>query len=97
MYLASYWLHIITIIITDKKLDRVKSAPKVVVQESLASEAAGFKKSLHFHCISCDKPLAIKPFCPIPALPSITTFPGSRSFRPYTTYELELIRKHQKL
>lgn len=33
----------------------------------------------------------------IPALPSIGTMPGNRSFRPYTTYELELIRRHQKM
>ena len=33
----------------------------------------------------------------VPALPSIQTLPGTRTFRPYTTYELELIRRQQKV
>lgn len=81
----------------DKRLDRVKTAPTVVQKEISADEAAGFKKPLQFRCISCDRPVGIKPLEAIPALPSGETFPMTRSFRPYTTYELELIRKYQKL
>ena len=36
-------------------------------------------------------------FSAVPALPQIDMLPGTRSFRPYTTYELELIRRHQKM
>ena len=28
--------------------------------ETLADDAAGFRKPLHFRCISCDKPLGLK-------------------------------------
>lgn len=44
-------------------------------------------------CITCIYVL----FSAVPALPQIDTLPGTRSFRPYTTYELELIRRHQKM
>lgn len=82
----------------DKKLERAK-VTQVVQQpmEAMSDDAAGFKKPLRFRCISCDKPVGIKPLNAIPALPSISMFPGTRSFRPYTTYELELIRRHQKM
>ena len=63
---------------------------------SLGEDAAGLKKPLRFSCLSCDKPLGIRPHQAVPTLPSVTVFPGSRSFRPYTTFELELIRRQQK-
>lgn len=80
----------------DKKLARVKTAPPER-EEPLAEDAAGFRKPLRYRCISCDRPLGLKTSEAIPALPSIGTMPGNRSFRPYTTYELELIRRHQKM
>lgn len=83
--------------VSDKKLDKIKPAIPVTVQEASVDDAAGFKKPLRFRCISCDKPVAIKQFPAIPTLPSVGMFPETRSFRPYTTYELELIRNHQNM
>jgi chromosome segregation ATPase len=79
----------------DKKLARVKTAPQK--EEAMAEDAAGFRKPLRFRCISCDRPLGLKSAEAVPALPSIGMMPGTRSFRPYTTYELELIRRHQRM
>ena len=82
----------------EKKLDGAKAVPKVEsAQTASANEAAGLKKPLRFACLSCDKPVEMKPLGVVPTLPSITTLPGTRTFRPYTTYELELIRRHQRL
>lgn len=83
---------------TDKRLDRLKPAPAAVpTSEAAVDDAAGFKKPLRFRCISCDKPVAVKPHTVVPSLPAIDVFPGTRSFRPYTTYELEMIRRHQRM
>ena len=84
--------------LSDKKLDRLKPAPAAVpTSEATVDDAAGFKKPLRFRCISCDKPVALKPLSVTRALPSVAMFPETRSFRPYTTYELEMIRRHQKM
>lgn len=90
--------HNLIIIIAEKKLDHVKTLPKLQAPQQLASdEAAGIKKPLRFACLSCDKPVEMKQLGIVPTLPSVSTFPGTRTFRPYTTYELEVIRRHQKL
>lgn len=83
----------------EKKLDHVKALPKLqAISERSAEDAAGIKKPLRFACLSCDKPVDMKHLSTVPpTLPTITTFPGTRTFRPYTTYELEMIRRHQKL
>ncbi len=81
----------------DKKLERVKQAAPVHVPEAMGDDAAGFKKPLRFRCISCDKPLGLKQRGAQPALPEEGMFPDTQSFRPYTTYELELIRRHQRM
>lgn len=47
--------------------------------------------------LAISMPLIIIIHSVVPALPQIEMLPGVRSFRPYTTYELELIRKHQRL
>ena len=60
-------------------------------------DAAGIRKGLHFHCISCAKPVEMKQRPSVATLPSITSLPGTRTFRPYTTYELEYIRRHQRM
>ena len=84
--------------ITEKKLDHVKSLPKLqALPESAMDDAAGIKKPLRFACLSCDKPVEMKQLGIVPTLPTVSTFPGTRTFRPYTTYELEVIRRHQKL
>lgn len=84
--------------IADKKLDHVKMLPKLQAPQTAASEdAAGVKKPLRFACLSCDRPVELKQLGIMPTLPTVSTFPGTRTFRPYTTYELEVIRRHQKL
>jgi hypothetical protein len=85
-------------VLLDKKIDRMKTSPVIVQPDEMGTDdAAGFKKPLRFRCISCDKPVGIRPNDAVPALPQIEMMPGGRSFRPYTTYELELIRRHQKV
>lgn len=50
------------------------------------------------HCISCDRPLEVsKPTNPNPNMPKIQSLPSHKSAKPYTTYELEQIRQHQKM
>ena len=89
---------LILILSLEKKFDSAKALPKVQsARESALDDAAGIKKPLRFACLSCDKPVEMKQLGIVPTLPSISTFPGTRSFRPYTTYELEMIRRHQKL
>lgn len=81
----------------DQKI-RARTAPTVIEKPAEVTEdAAGFKRRLKAKCISCDKPVGILPTPVIPNLPSGATLPGVRSFRPYTTYELELVRQHQRL
>ena len=58
--------------------------------------AAGFRKPIlrNFHCISCDRPLDMVQDDAVPTLPICQALPGNRAIRPYTTFELEQIRKH---
>ena len=76
---------------------KLRAQPKIVtVTQDGTDDAAGVKKPLRFACLSCDKPVVLRPLDAIPALPSMNMFPSTRSFRPYTTYELELIRRHHR-
>ncbi|KAK3090824.1 hypothetical protein FSP39_014944 [Pinctada imbricata] len=61
-------------------------------------DAAGIRKQLiqRFHCISCDRPVDLVPTGPVPALPTHSGLPPTRSPRPYTTFELDQIRQHAK-
>lgn len=46
----------------DKKLNRMKATPILSQADAvLTDEAAGFRKPLRFRCISCDKPVGIRP------------------------------------
>lgn len=63
-YFGNHILPLLTISIyytdySDKRLARVKTAP-VCAQEPVGDDAAGFKKPMRFHCISCDKPLGLR-------------------------------------
>ena len=50
------------------------------------------------HCISCDRPLEVQPGGGTgPPMPKMQGMPGQKSSKPYTTYELEHIRQHQKV
>ncbi|BFZ03678.1 hypothetical protein BsWGS_06718 [Bradybaena similaris] len=64
----------------------------------LDDEAAGMKRQLiqRFHCLSCDKPIAVMPHAPIPSIPSNYGLPKFKSTRPYTTFELEQIRQQAR-
>lgn len=96
----------------DMKLDRMELEPlKQYLENRISSmqlpeqsetkpdelEPAGLRKGLQFNCISCARPVIVHPTGqPVPALPGTTTLPGSRSTRAYTTYELDLVRQHQR-
>ncbi len=80
----------------EKRLKSVKvKAPEPILPDDAA---AGFRKPLlrKFHCISCDRPLELLQDDAIPSLPVSQALPGSRAIRPYTTFELEQIRKHMR-
>ena len=77
----------------DSKLKKLNAnAPKPVVTEEAA---AGFRRPyMNFQCISCDRHLMLRPAPAVPSLPVGGALPGVHSSRPYTTYELQQIRKH---
>jgi len=83
----------------ENRLSKLKgsAAPPPPPREEDADPAGMRRRLLKFHCISCDRPVEVNSGGMIPsALPVAYGFPGMRSNRPYTTYELELIRQHQR-
>ncbi|XP_068730764.1 glutamine-rich protein 2-like isoform X1 [Montipora capricornis] len=62
-------------------------------------EPAGFRRNRpeKVHCISCDRPLEVQPGEIGPNMPKMQSLPGQKSSKPYTTFELEHIRQHQKM
>lgn len=83
----------------ENRLSKLKGSavPPPPPREEDADPAGMRRRLLKFHCISCDRPVEVNSGNMIPsALPVAYGFPGMRSNRPYTTYELELIRQHQR-
>ncbi|XP_038067164.1 glutamine-rich protein 2-like isoform X2 [Patiria miniata] len=82
--------------------NRIKSVGAKLVRkvevDTTQDDAAGFRKQLmqKFNCISCDRPLDMTPQPPLASLPESKGMPGTRTGRPYTTFELEQIRAAQK-
>ncbi|XP_022089392.1 glutamine-rich protein 2-like isoform X1 [Acanthaster planci] len=82
--------------------NRIKSVGAKIVRkvepDPTQDDAAGFRKKLlqKFNCISCDRPLDMTPQPPLASLPESKGLPGTRTGRPYTTFELEQIRAAQK-
>lgn len=79
--------------------DRWKSVRKQLQEapQVKLGDAAGIRKQLvtRFNCISCARPVDM--MVPPPHLVSISTgFPGNKTHRPYTVYELDNIRKHTR-
>lgn len=70
--------------------------PKPVERPPPEELAAGIRKRflVNHNCISCDRPVKYAREEPFPPLPTIRCMPGSKSTRPYTTFELEQIRQH---
>lgn len=70
--------------------------PKPVERPPPEELAAGIRKRFleNHNCISCDRPVKYAREEPFPPLPAIRCMPGSKSTRPYTTFELEQIRQH---
>nr|XP_006819197.1 PREDICTED: putative uncharacterized protein C16orf96-like [Saccoglossus kowalevskii] len=80
---------------------RIKAASAKMIKIQAVNddeEVAGFRKPLQHkvHCISCDRPVELVTHGPVPSLPESKPLPGTRSGRPYTTFELEQIRASQK-
>ncbi|XP_012588455.1 PREDICTED: glutamine-rich protein 2 [Condylura cristata] len=79
--------------------DRWKSLRQQLKERSplyQADEAAAMRRQLlvHFHCLSCDRPLETPVTGQIiPMTPVGPGLPGHRSTRPYTVFELEQIRQ----
>ncbi|XP_041076273.1 glutamine-rich protein 2 isoform X2 [Polyodon spathula] len=79
--------------------DRWKSVRKQLQEapQIKLGDAAGIRKQLvtRFNCISCSRPVDM--MVPPPHLVSISTgFPGNKTHRPYTVYELDSIRQHTR-
>ncbi|XP_046854994.1 glutamine-rich protein 2-like isoform X2 [Xenia sp. Carnegie-2017] len=59
--------------------------------------AAGMTKpAMKFHCISCARPVEIKPGMNVIPLPQYPAFPPSKSSRAYAPYELEQMRQNAR-
>jgi len=83
----------------ENRLNKLKATgpPPPPPNEADADPAGMRRRLLKFHCISCDRPVEVNSGSMLPStLPVSYGFPGMRSNRPYTTYELELIRQHQR-
>ncbi|KAL5268881.1 hypothetical protein ACHWQZ_G002645 [Mnemiopsis leidyi] len=83
----------------ENRLNKLKATgPPAPPTNEADADAAGMRRRLlKFHCISCDRPVEVNSGNMLPStLPVSYGFPGMRSNRPYTTYELELIRQHQR-
>jgi len=83
----------------ENRLNKLKATgPPPPPANEVDADAAGMRRRLlKFHCISCDRPVEVNSGNMLPStLPVSYGFPGMRSNRPYTTYELELIRQHQR-
>jgi len=83
----------------ESRLSKLKgSGPPPPPPQTEDADPAGMRRRLlKFHCISCDRPVEVNSGSMLPStLPVAYGFPGIRSNRPYTTYELELIRQHQR-
>ena len=70
--------------------------PKPVEKPSPEEFAAGIRKQflVNHNCISCDRPVRYAREEAFPPLPTMHSMPGSKSNRPYTTFELDQIRQH---
>lgn len=70
--------------------------PKPVEKPPPEEFAAGFRKQflVNHSCISCDRPVKYAREGNFPPLPEMHSMPGSKSNRPYTTFELQQIRQH---
>ena len=70
--------------------------PKPVEKPPPDEFAAGIRKQflVDYSCISCDRPVRYAKEGTFPPLPTMHSLPGSKSNRPYTTFELEQIRQH---
>lgn len=70
--------------------------PKPVERPPPEEFAAGIRKQflVDHNCISCDRPVKYAREETFPPLPMMRCMPGSKSTRPYTTFELEQIRQH---
>ena len=77
----------------DHRFKTIKLPPPE--SEKVDEGAAGFRKPLlrDFHCISCNHPVVIPQEDAIPSLANGEALPGTRALRPYTTFELEQIRR----
>lgn len=70
--------------------------PKPVEKPPPDEFAAGIRKQflVNHNCISCDRPVKYAREETFPPLPAMHSMPGSKSNRPYTTFEIEQIRQH---
>lgn len=70
--------------------------PKPVEKPSKEEFAAGIRRQflVNHNCISCDRPVKYASEGMFPPLPALHSMPGSKSNRPYTTFELEQLRQH---
>ncbi|XP_068670305.1 glutamine-rich protein 2-like [Montipora foliosa] len=78
----------------ESRMDAMK--PKPVEKPPPEELAAGIRKQflVNHNCISCDRPVKYASEAIFPPLPTMHSMPGSKSNRPYTTFELEQIRQH---
>ncbi|XP_022790959.1 glutamic acid-rich protein-like [Stylophora pistillata] len=83
----------------ESRIRQVQVVRATVKEKPEDCEPAGFRRTKpeKVHCISCDRPLELNPGEIGPNMPKMQSLPGQKSSKPYTTFELEHIRLHQKM
>ncbi|XP_032238374.2 titin homolog [Nematostella vectensis] len=83
----------------ESRIKEVQVTRTVIQVKPEDGEPAGFRRNIteKVHCISCDRLLDVQTSVAPPPLPKNQPLPSHKSAKPYTTYELEHIRQHQKM
>ncbi|KAK3749503.1 hypothetical protein QZH41_013469 [Actinostola sp. cb2023] len=85
----------------ESRINDIQIVKRVVIEKPEDGEPAGFRRNVteKVHCISCDRLLEISKQAANsnPNIPKMQGLPNHKSAKPYTTYELEQIRQHQKM
>ena len=79
----------------EKQIKDVQESRDKIARETRvdATDAAGVRRKLpiHYHCISCSRPVEVAIKDSEPALPGVESLPLRRLRFPFTSYEIEQV------